>query len=136
MKKIIFEKSSTYNLSKCYKLFSDIALAVTNCLQILQKGILENIKRSYKILSNEKGKYKNVKSNVFMFYVKHLFLIFSLVYHPQNFILIGFKPKGKIFFNLTHFHSLLQKSRKTFLFFSPTDFHFLTILKTPPFLPK
>ena len=33
--------------------------------QILQKGILENIKRSYKILSNEKGKYKNVKSNVF-----------------------------------------------------------------------
>ena len=34
--------------------------------QILQKGILENIKTSYTILSNEKGKYKNVKSNVFM----------------------------------------------------------------------
>ena len=63
-----------------------------------------------------------------MFLCQTSFLIFSLVYHPQNFILIGFKHKGKIFFNLTHFHSLLQKSRKTFLFFSQTDFHFLTIL--------
>ena len=48
--------------------------------QILQKGILENIKRSYKILSNEKKK-ENIRCQIKCFYVKHFSLIFSLLYH-------------------------------------------------------
>ena len=69
-----------------------------------------------------------------MFLCQTFFSDIFLALSSQNFILIGFKQKGERFFNLTHFQSLLQKSRKTKVF-SQTDFHFLTISNCTFFSP-